>query len=300
MRNWWKTRLARIDALSMRERAMIFVTVLGTFLVLADSLWLSPAQLRQKQLELSFKKQSGELSELRKQLLLSMPVKPSAGSELSATSERMGLVRQLETVNSEIASMTAAPAIDLPKVLVQFLRRQEGLTLERAATLDFANPKAGAGFLAVSSVGTAAGLQSPEMALNSLNMVSPQVAPGKDSGPFREAAALVEKVLPLATQKAASGSIAQQLKNLNVAGTAQPTAVQDGKSSLMEPTRAETGNLSRRGMELTVSGPYLELMRYVQTLEKALPALRWGQMKLVSDKATSRLTLQVFLVELSP
>jgi hypothetical protein len=54
--------------------------------------------------------------------------------------------------------------------------------------------------------------------------------------------------------------------------------------------------VTRQGLELTVAGPYLELIGYVQTLERSLPALRWGGMKIVSDKQPVLLTLQVSLV----
>lgn len=58
--------------------------------------------------------------------------------------------------------------------------------------------------------------------------------------------------------------------------------------------------VSRQGLELTVAGSYHELARYVQTLERALPALRWGTMRLVSDRQTSELTLQVWLIGSTP
>ncbi|MFT7300080.1 MAG: MSHA biogenesis protein MshJ [Porticoccus sp.] len=54
--------------------------------------------------------------------------------------------------------------------------------------------------------------------------------------------------------------------------------------------------LTRQGVELTVSGAYLELMRYVQTLENALPHVHWGSMKLKSEKPPTELTLQLFLI----
>jgi MSHA biogenesis protein MshJ len=56
------------------------------------------------------------------------------------------------------------------------------------------------------------------------------------------------------------------------------------------------GGLTRQGVELSVSGPYPELMRFVQTLENALPQVRWGSMKLKSEKSSPELTLQLFLV----
>lgn len=53
---------------------------------------------------------------------------------------------------------------------------------------------------------------------------------------------------------------------------------------------------TRQGVELTVSGPYPELVRYVQTLEKALPHGRWGAMKLESERLPPELTMQLFLL----
>lgn len=56
----------------------------------------------------------------------------------------------------------------------------------------------------------------------------------------------------------------------------------------------------RQGIELTVSGPYPQLTAYVQSLEKALPTVRWGAMKLSSEKSPPELTLQLMLVGLQP
>lgn len=64
------------------------------------------------------------------------------------------------------------------------------------------------------------------------------------------------------------------------------------------PAGAEA--VSRQGVELTVAGPYAQLTAYVQSLEKALPAVRWGAMKLSSEKAPPELTLQLMLVDLNP
>ena len=61
------------------------------------------------------------------------------------------------------------------------------------------------------------------------------------------------------------------------------------------PTPANTG-LVRQGLELTLSGSYGELIRVVQTLETAMPSLRWGQMRLQSAQQPPRLTLEVFVI----
>lgn len=56
----------------------------------------------------------------------------------------------------------------------------------------------------------------------------------------------------------------------------------------------------RQGLELTVAGSYHELTRYVQTLERALPALRWGTMRMNSERQPAELTLQVWLLGDTP
>ena len=65
-------------------------------------------------------------------------------------------------------------------------------------------------------------------------------------------------------------------------------------------TVARPGLVPRQGLELTVAGPYADLVRLVQTLETTLPDLRWGKLKLQAEQQPSELTLQVFLVGARP
>ena len=58
--------------------------------------------------------------------------------------------------------------------------------------------------------------------------------------------------------------------------------------------------LTRQGVELTVSGSYGELTKYVQSLEGVLPQVRWGVMRLKSDKLPPELTLQLYLFGVAP
>lgn len=66
------------------------------------------------------------------------------------------------------------------------------------------------------------------------------------------------------------------------------------------PVAAGAPALLRQGLELTVSGPYPELIRYVQTLETAMPDLRWGALKLTAGQQPPVLDLQVFVVGVQP
>ncbi len=210
MKQWWQQQVVRIDALSLRERAFLFLSVIVVCLALADVLWLSPAQVAHQQVTQRFAAQGTELSRLRDELKsTAQPVDASKAvrDDMAAANAR------LEVVNQEIKAV--APLADggpaLEQVLVQFLRRQEGLTLLSTGTLK------------------------------------------------------QDAAIPVAT-----------------ATVAAPTG------------------LSKRGMELRVAGPYPELVRYVKTLEIALPALRWGALQLKSEKQPPELTLQVYVVGVQP
>lgn len=214
-RGWLELQFARIDALSLRERAFLFLSVLAAGMALVDVLWLSPAQVAHQQLTQRFEKQNTELQRLRDAL---KSVARPVDKNQTLHSELADINQRLETVNQSLKEATLAPAqvTRLEQVLVQLLRRQEGLTL----------------------------------------VLTSAVAP------------------EAATTKAAQGAAA--------GGATTPPG------------------LTRQGVELTVSGSYAELTRYVQTLETTLPNVRWGVMKLRSDKLPPQLTLQLFLVGVAP
>ncbi len=221
MTRWWKSgwgiQSARINALSLRERVFLFLSVIACCMVFADVVWLSPAQLAHRQLTQRFDKQSSELQRARESLsALAKPVDTT-----TAVHDEIAAVKiRLDTVNQRIKDVmpAATQATPLAQALVHLLRRHEGLTLVRTSV----------------------------------------VAPA--------AAAPTVAAVPVATVPVATVPL----------------------------------GLTRQGVELSVSGSYSELTRYVQTLEMALPHVRWGVMKVKSEKLPPELTLQLFLIGVQP
>ncbi len=213
MKRWWETQSARINALSMRERVFLFLSVIACCMALADVLWLSPAQMAHKQLTQRFEKQSAELQRARNEL---KTVATPVDTNKAVRNEIAAVKTRVDSVNQSIKDVlpTIAETTPLAQVLAHLLQRHTGLTLVRTATMP---PEAGIGQTKTGTVATA--------------------------GPV---------------------------------------------------------GLTRQGVELTVSGPYSDLMKYVQTLETALPHVRWGAMKLKSEKLPPELTLQLFLVGVQP
>lgn len=209
----WKVLSARIDALSLRERAFLFLSLIAVCVALVDLLWLAPARAGYQQAQQKFVQENVELQRLREELKAKAAQPEPARM---AHDEIKQLNVSIATSNREISALSVSSegAMTLPKVLVHFLRRQNGLTLVRTSNL-------------------------------------------------------VADVVPGTSQSSQAGLVG-------------PSAV------------------VRNGLELTVSGPYLELVRYVQTLENAMPTLRWGTFKLVADQQPPELSLQVFLVGPQP
>ena len=211
MKKQWQLLTGRIDAMQLRERVFLFLTIIISAMALADTLWLTPTQVTQKQAKQRFETQATELKRLREELRsASETVDPSKAvrDEIAATN------LLLDAINQDIRSVAplaqGGPAIE--QTLVQFLRRQAGLTLLNTGTLQPATP------------------------------------PPTGQAP---------------------------------AATAQPT-------------------LQRRGLELRVAGSYADLVRYVQTLENALPTLRWGNLQIKTTAQAPEMTLQVFVVGAPP
>ncbi|MCZ8251861.1 MAG: hypothetical protein O9318_05270 [Hylemonella sp.] len=209
MKAWWTKLAARIDALSLRERAFLFGTLIILSMLLAEALWLGPTQALHRQLTQRVAAQAGEVQRLQQEL---DGMGSQSGPGQQVRDELAEVRARLERVNREIAQLPQGQADGAPltKVLVHFLRRHEGLVLVRTATLD-------------------------------------------------------------ASGQGAAGS--PDLQSL-----------------------ASVFGVKRQGLELTVAGNYHELARYVQTLERALPALRWGTMRMNSERQPAELTLQVWLM----
>ena len=189
----------RIDALSARERALLFCTVIALCTVLVQMLWLAPAQQAHTRLVQRQTEQGGELDRLRAALGQQVPhgqTESSLQTQLALAEQRLQELNR--TLGASSASEVGASALE--RTLVQLLRRQPGLTLLQTAMLEApATPPAG---------------------------------------------------------------------------------------------------LQRRGLTVQVAGSYADLVRYLQTLEHALPHLRWAHLELDSSKAVPELRLQVYVLEI--
>jgi MSHA biogenesis protein MshJ len=138
MKLWWKTwwglQSGRINALSLRERVFLFLSIIACCMALADVLWLSPAQVAHKQLTQRFDKQSADLQRARDEL---KTVAQPADVGRATRDEIAAVKTQLDSVNQTIQEVLPGTASTTPlaQALSHLLRRHAGLTLVRTSAV---------------------------------------------------------------------------------------------------------------------------------------------------------------------
>ena len=145
MRVLWNRMMARLDALSLRERVLVFAGVVALFAALTDWLFVTPLTHQQKLLTQSIDQQS-EDSEARRDQLQSSLQKHDRERVVSISSELGKLQADIDAVDAEIAAMTASP-IDtsaLPALLERVLKRSDRVAVVKIASLKGETPSAAA------------------------------------------------------------------------------------------------------------------------------------------------------------
>lgn len=134
---------ARIDAMSARERVILFVSIALALVALTDALVLSPRAAEQKLLTARVRAQAAELDALRQQI---------GASDATAQTPAAKLLSELRATQAERAAVDAeilrygteaGHAVRLGTLFERVLRRHERLMLVNFATGTTAPARAG-------------------------------------------------------------------------------------------------------------------------------------------------------------
>ena len=133
----WKTALARqtkrVDALTLRERAILFVSVAVALVAAFDHFLLSPRMAAHKALAQQIRQQASELDGLRAQAAPGRIDGPGAQLERQLAALRQEQAQLDQSLAQLQGGLAAGP--QLPDLLGRVLRRHERLTLLRLATV---------------------------------------------------------------------------------------------------------------------------------------------------------------------
>jgi MSHA biogenesis protein MshJ len=126
---------ARIDALSLRERMMVFVAAVAVVVFMMDALFIDPLATRNKALSARMAQQQAELRTLqgRIQALMQKRTDPDAAN----LARRDGIKRQIAAIDATLQDMqrSLVPAQNMKAVLQEVLAHNPRLQLVALRTL---------------------------------------------------------------------------------------------------------------------------------------------------------------------
>lgn len=222
----WERQARRIDGLSLRERAFLFLCIVAVLAAVFETLVLSPLSDRARQRQQAEARLATEVNALREQFVVESRDRGDTNTPLktqldTARSERT----RLDDAFRRAGSLSEGEGLSV--VLQRLLARQPGLVLERLKLLEDV----------------------------------PVELPG--------------------------------------AAASAPGATTTAPAAAAAPAFA---GMSWQGVELHVQGSYADTQRYLQALERELPGLRWGDLRLVGGdgQEAPRLQVQVYLLKVQP
>ncbi len=226
MKRLWRQYAERLDALSLRERVMVFAAAMAVLVALVHTLFIDAEVAREKRLSSSIAQKQSEMKALQDQI--GKVVGARAQDPDRAVRERLALLKaQLSGLEEKIAAEErrfTAPS-QMRKVIGELVARNRGVRLLELKTLP-----------------------------------ATTIAESREAGP---------------------------------AGKPAPAATPAAK-----PAPASERLIYRHGVDLTVSGPYLDLLAYLRDLEQLPTQLYWGALDLDAS-AYPKLTMKLTVYTLS-
>jgi MSHA biogenesis protein MshJ len=231
VKHLWKQYAERIDAATLRERAMIFAAAVVVVVVLMNSLLIEPQLVKQKQLSREIAQRQESIRTLQQQLE-KMANERRANPDEADRRRLNETRRRLADVDAKLRDEQRrfAPPEQIGPILEEMLSRNRRLRLVDMRTLPVA-----------------------------------PLETGMDKG----------------------------------ATAAKPT---EAKPAAGKPAAARpAGQIYRHGVELTLTGTYLDLLAYLKGLEKLPSQMYWGRLELsVAAPPQVTLKLSVYTLSLDP
>lgn len=221
MKRAWHVYMERIDAASLRERALIFAAAALLLIALLNALLIEPELAKQRRLSREVVQRQGEIRELQLQV------------------QKLTLMRQADPDK---------PQRDRVEQLRRRLAEVDTRLLEEQRKLAAPNQ---VGALLEEML-------SRNRRLRLVDMRSLAAAPLNEA----------QKPAPSGAKPAADKPAAEK-----------PPADKPA------PLKQAAGQIYRHGVEITVTGSYLDLLAYLQDLEKLPSQLYWGRLELDTTAA---------------
>ena len=138
MKEQWRKYAARIDALSLRERVMVFAAALAVVVFLGSALFIDPASARKRILQEQIARQATEMQGL--QVQIAELEKKRADPDAANVARRDNLRNEITAIDDSLKEMRTSlvPAQNMKGLLQDMLARSPRLQLIALRTLPVA------------------------------------------------------------------------------------------------------------------------------------------------------------------
>ena len=290
LKNAWIKVSTKLDAMTLRERALVFLTATGLILFLLYTMAVEPMLSRQAILLAEIAQQQNQISGIDTEIAAraqGFVVDPDA----QARAELNQAQAEIDTVGARLQAVQkglVAPEKIAP-LLEHLLRGNGKLALVALRTLPVTGMNEAAAPAPPAAPGTAANgvpsaqAQAPEQALQQ---------------------SALQKTPPPATQGAAPGSNPANIAAITAATTPATAPMPVPAPGLgSDPATIATAKprelLYRHGVEIVLQGSYLDMINTMQALEALPVQLFWGGARLDAQQyPEARLTLTLYTLSL--
>ena len=284
LKNTWNKLSAKLDAMTLRERALVFVAATGLILFLLYTMAVEPLLVRQTALLAQIQQQQNQVSGIDTEIAAraqGFVVDPDAEARAQLQQARA----EIDSIGAKLVAVQkglVAPEKIAP--LLEHLLQGGKLKLVSLRTLP------------VTGMNEAAGLAAP---------AAPAEFQAQDPAAALEPAlqqSALQKTPPPATP--AGALTAAPTTAPTTAPTSAPPAAplpvaQPGPGSVAGAEVKAPELLYRHGVEIVVQGSYLEMINYMQALEALPVQLFWGGARLDAQQyPEARLTLTLYTLSL--
>lgn len=135
MKAWWSKLAARVDALSLRERFLVFLVIVGALGAAAHLLYIAPLLKLQKVLAAQIDTSSADAEAQIGRLQMDIEARRAArAADLARETQRVQA--ELDAVERELAQLadSTRDAVALPAMLRRVLKRSDKVALVRVAS----------------------------------------------------------------------------------------------------------------------------------------------------------------------
>lgn len=276
MKQLWITYSERYDALSLRERLMVFGAIAAGLVYVVYFAWMEPIFTKQKVLQTKISQMQNNVAGIDREIestVRAYSEDPDAAARQRVAKLQVQVEQQGEALRNAQKELVAPER--MAQLIESILKSHRGLRLQSFKTL----PVSGLNELAAEPVKEA----KPAAPVPQEEQVAANLrAAMAGAGPAAPAAAGAP---PLAAAAAAP------------AGAAVPAPVAPAAAPKAAPKASEL--LYRHGVEITVEGKYLDMVDFMSALEAMPTQLFWGKAKLdVDEFPKARLTLTLYTMSL--